>query len=121
VNEHSDVRETVDATRRTRLANERTFLAWWRTGLTAFAVGLAAGGLVPELTGGERWPYVLDGVGFAVLGIVLLVYGFVRQRSVDRALATGAFAPPDVRVVAALTILGSALGVLTLLLLVIAP
>ncbi len=37
-----------DATRRTRLANERTYLAWWRSGLTALAVGLAAGKLVPE-------------------------------------------------------------------------
>ncbi|MET0972771.1 MAG: DUF202 domain-containing protein, partial [Thermoleophilaceae bacterium] len=29
-----------DVTRRTRLANERTYLAWLRTGLTAFAVSL---------------------------------------------------------------------------------
>jgi uncharacterized membrane protein YidH (DUF202 family) len=29
--------EAVDASRRTRLANERTELAWWRTGLTALA------------------------------------------------------------------------------------
>ena len=27
--------EAVDATRRTRLANERTYLAWWRTGLAS--------------------------------------------------------------------------------------
>ena len=31
---HEDV---VDATRRTRLAVERTYLAWWRSALTAFA------------------------------------------------------------------------------------
>ena len=37
-----------DATRRTRLANERTYLAWWRTGLTALAVGIGIGKLVPE-------------------------------------------------------------------------
>jgi putative membrane protein len=42
--------EARDATRRTRLANERTYLAWWRTGLTAFAVSLGAGKLVPALT-----------------------------------------------------------------------
>lgn len=29
--------EARDATRRTRLANERTYLAWWRTGLMSFA------------------------------------------------------------------------------------
>ena len=34
--------QAQDATRRTRLANERTYLAWWRTGLTSLAVSLAA-------------------------------------------------------------------------------
>jgi uncharacterized membrane protein YidH (DUF202 family) len=56
--------ETGDATRRTRLANERTYLAWWRTGLTAFAVSLGAGRLVPALTDATHWPYVVVGVGF---------------------------------------------------------
>ena len=28
---------------RTRLANERTYLAWWRTGIAALAVPLALG------------------------------------------------------------------------------
>src|SRR4249920_3427477 len=44
--------EAVDATRRTHLANERTQLAWWRTGLTALAVALGVGRVVPELAGG---------------------------------------------------------------------
>jgi putative membrane protein len=35
--------DAQDATRRTLLANERTYLAWWRTGLTSLAVSLAAG------------------------------------------------------------------------------
>ena len=34
--------KATDATRRTRLASERTELAWWRTGLTV----LAAGGVI---------------------------------------------------------------------------
>ena len=42
-----------DATRRTRLAAERTYLAWWRSALGAFAVALAAGKLVPALTDAE--------------------------------------------------------------------
>jgi uncharacterized membrane protein YidH (DUF202 family) len=46
-----------DATRRTRLANERTYLAWWRTGLTALAVSFGAGRLVPQLSGGPNWPF----------------------------------------------------------------
>jgi putative membrane protein len=43
-------REVGDATRRTRLANERTYLAWWRTGLTALAVGIGIGRIVPGVS-----------------------------------------------------------------------
>ncbi|MGI8557109.1 MAG: DUF202 domain-containing protein [Solirubrobacteraceae bacterium] len=50
---------TRPATRRTHLANERTYLAWWRTGITA----LAGGKLVPSLAHGARWPYVVLGAG----------------------------------------------------------
>ena len=31
--------QVADASRRTYLAGERTYLAWWRSGLTALAVG----------------------------------------------------------------------------------
>jgi putative membrane protein len=41
--------EAIDATRRTLLASERTELAWRRTGLTALAVALAVGRVVPGL------------------------------------------------------------------------
>jgi putative membrane protein len=41
--------EMVDVTRRTRLAAERTWLAWWRTGIAASAAALAVGALVPQL------------------------------------------------------------------------
>ena len=59
--------------RRTRLTNEGTYLAWWRSGLSAFGVALGAGGVVPALTKGNRWPYVVVGVGFALLGVTLVV------------------------------------------------
>jgi putative membrane protein len=100
----------VDATRRTRLANERTYLAWWRTGLTAFAVSLGAGKLVPVLTGETRWPYVVVGVAFGILGVVFVVYGFVRHRLVERALARGGYVQPSEQLMAALTVVGIALG-----------
>src|SRR5829696_4874123 len=87
--------EAGDATRRTRLANERTYLAWWRTGLTAFAVSLGAGKLVPALTDEARWPYVIIGVGFALLGVAFVLYGFARQRAVETAIARGEYAHPD--------------------------
>ena len=113
--------ETQDALRRTRLANERTYLAWWRTSLTAFAVALGAGKLVPELTDSPRWPYAVDGGGFALLGVVLLVYGFQRQRSVERAVSAGDFAPASSRFLLAVTAMGLALGVLTLVLVAVSP
>jgi putative membrane protein len=102
--------EAVDATRRTRLANERTYLAWWRTGLTAFAVSLGAGKLVPALTDESRWPYVVLGIGFALLGVTFVAYGFRRLREVDAALARGEFARPDARVLGLLAAVGVVLG-----------
>jgi len=109
--------ETADALRRTRLASERTYLAWWRTGLTAIAVGIGTGGIAPKLVGEARWAYILVGAGFAALGVVLLGYGLRRQGVVDRALAEGGFAPPDSRVIVALTLATAALGAVTVALL----
>ena len=111
--------EAGDATRRTRLANERTYLAWWRTGLTAFAVSLGAGKLVPALTGETRWPYVVVGVGFALLGVAFVAYGFVRQRLVERAVARGEYVRPDERLLAGLTAIGILLGLVLLVIVVI--
>jgi putative membrane protein len=64
------------AERRTSLATERTVLAWWRTGFTAIAVALGVGRVLPDLaTHPTRWPYVVIGVGFALYGIALILYG----------------------------------------------
>lgn len=93
-----------------RLANERTYLAWWRTGLTAFAVSLGAGKLVPALTDETRWPYVIVGVGFALLGVAFVAYGYRRQRLVESAVARGEYARPDERLLGALTWIGMLLG-----------
>jgi putative membrane protein len=102
--------EAGDATRRTRLANERTYLAWWRTGLTAFAVSFGSGKLVPALTDQTSWPYVVVGVGFALLGVAFVAYGFVRQRMVERAIARGEYVRPDERLLGLLTAVGILLG-----------
>jgi putative membrane protein len=106
--------EVEDATRRTRLANERTYLAWWRSGLTALAVGLAAGKLVPELASGAAWPYELLGVGYSVLGLVFILYGYRRQSAVEAALRLGEWSPPDARVPVALTACGVLLAAATI-------
>ena len=57
-----------DATRRTRLANERTYLAWWRTGLTALAVGVGIGKLLPRHSNAAHWPYEVVGAASACSG-----------------------------------------------------
>jgi putative membrane protein len=103
-----------DATRRTRLANERTYLAWWRTGLTTFAVSLAAGKLVPELSSGAAWPYQVIGVGFGVVGLLFISYAYLRQKQVDVALARGEYAPFESRTGLAFAALGVALGLGTI-------
>ena len=79
-----------DVTRRTLLASERTYLAWWRTGLTAFAVSLAAGQIVPALTDDPRWPYTVIGAAFALLGIGFTYVAYARERAVGRALRRAA-------------------------------
>jgi len=112
-------RQFPEASRRTYLANERTELAWWRTGLTALAVSLGVGRLIPELGGGPNWPYVAIGAGYAVLGTGFIVYGSWRERAVRRAIEQGTFAYPDSRVFAALTVLAVVLGLATFLLVVV--
>ena len=117
---HSDgFEESRDATRRTHLANERTYLAWWRTGLTCLVVSLGAGKLVPSISHQARWPYEVLGAGFAVLGIAFIAYGMRREREIRDAVARNEFEHPDDRFLAAFTAIGIALGAALLLLVVI--
>ncbi|HEX2496485.1 MAG TPA: DUF202 domain-containing protein [Gaiellaceae bacterium] len=112
--------EVEDATRRTRLATERTYLAWWRSGLTALAVGLAAGKLVPELSSGAAWPYQLLGIGYSLLGLAFIAYGHRRQVAVEAAVRRGEWSPLDPGVAAALTAAGMLLGAATIAVLLFA-
>ncbi len=110
-----------DATRRTWLANERTWLAWVRTGLTATAVALAVGKVVPELGNATTaWPYHALGAGYAVLGLLMVAYGFVRREEVDRAIERGGYRSPNAKVLAALALVATVLGVASVLTLVLA-
>jgi putative membrane protein len=113
--------ETVDATRRTRLANERTYLAWWRTGLTTLAVSVGAGRLVPELTDGPSWPFELIGLAFAAFGVLFIAYGYVRHRDVEAALARGEYAGLSERVAVLFALAGALLGLATMALVVLDP
>jgi inner membrane protein YidH len=104
--------EVADATRRTRLANERTYLAWLRSALTALAVAIGAGKIVPGVTDGSSWPFELLGAGFAVLALIFAIGGARRFLRVEAALDAGRFAPlarGEVMLIAAVaTILGVA-------------
>jgi inner membrane protein YidH len=115
------VDEAGDATRRTRLANERTYLAWWRTGLTTFAVGLGAGKLVPELSHGATWPFEVIGTAFCVVGIVLMLYAHVRQKNVEEAVARGSYAAFDLHAGLVFAIVGVLLGLGTILVILVQP
>jgi putative membrane protein len=108
--------EARDATRRTRLANERTYLAWWRTGLTTLAVSFAAGRLVPELSGGLELAVSVIGIAFAIAGIAFMAYGYVRHSEVDTALSRGEYASLPNRAAILFAGVGALLGLATIIL-----
>jgi uncharacterized membrane protein YidH (DUF202 family) len=114
-----DEPEKADATRRTRLANERTYLAWYRSALAAFAVGVGFGGL-PHVAHLTRWPYVVGGILFVLLGILFVGYGSARQHAVETALDRGEFSRLDPRIVGALAVVGVGLGILAIVLVLVA-
>jgi putative membrane protein len=103
-----------DVTRRTRLAAERTWLAWWRSGIAAATAAVAVGGVVPELVDGGRTAYVLLGAGYAALAVGMLVAGALRRRQVDRALERGEYARVSEQAVLLLTVAAVSLALGTL-------
>jgi uncharacterized membrane protein YidH (DUF202 family) len=117
--ERETVEEIVDATRRTRLASERTYLAWWRSALAAFAVALGVGKIVPQLTSGSAVGYEIVGVGYALLGVAFISYGFLRERRQEAALREGRFVEFDPVAAAGFTAAGVLLGVATILVVIL--
>src|SRR5262245_30001631 len=106
--------EVADATRRTRLANERTYLAWLRSALTALAVAIGAGKIVPGVADVESWPFELLGAGYAVLALVFVVAGVRRFLAVEEAVQAGEYAPLTRRDVVIVGGVAAVLGVATL-------
>lgn len=102
-----------DVTRRTRLAAERTWLAWWRSGIAAVTAAVAVGGVVPELVEDGRTAYVLLGAGYAALAAGVFAVGAQRRRQVDRALERGEYERVRDGTVLVLTVAGIALALAT--------
>jgi putative membrane protein len=107
-----------DVTRRTRLAAERTWLAWWRTGIAASTAAVAVGGVVPELVEGGRTAYVVLGAGYAALAAAVFVLAAVRRRRVQAALDRDDYEQLGESSVVAVTLagVGLALGTLAVIL-----
>ncbi len=97
---------------RTRLANERTFLAWWRTGLAGVAAGFALGRLLPStIEGATSWPYIVLGVMLAGAGVAATVYGTVRFRMVEQSISRGEGFPSSGSAMLVLAVAGIVAGV----------
>ena len=112
--------EIADVTSRTRLAAERTWLAWWRTGMAATTASIAVGGLVPQLVEGTGWPFILLGIGYALLAVSMFAAGELRKRAVDEALDEGRYAPLPAVWTTALSCAGGVLAAATLLVIIFA-
>ena len=102
------------ADRRTRLAAERTWLAWWRSGIAAATASVAVGGVVPELVEGARTAYVLLGAGYALLAAAAFIAAGVRQRRLAAALEDDRYEAVSTRWVVGLTVAGAGLALATL-------
>ena len=85
------------------------------------AVSVGAGRLVPELSGGPKWPFELIGVAFAVSGLSFMAYGYVRHRAVDEALVRGEYRGFPNRAAVAFALMGALLGLATILVVLIHP
>jgi putative membrane protein len=110
-----------DVTRRTRLAAERTWLAWWRSGIAAATAAVAVGGVVPQLVDGSRTPYALLGAGYVVLAAAIFLAAGLRRLQVERALDRGEYVEIGVRAVLAMTAAALVLSLGTLAIIVVQP
>ena len=85
----------------------------------AFAVSLAVGKLVPELTSGSSIGYRVVGVGYGLLGIAFLLYGFHRQRQQEAGMREGRFVPFAPRAALYFAVAGTALGAATVVVVIV--
>ena len=74
---------------RTRLAKERTFSAWLRSGLSTVGVGLGLVKLLPSVE--PRWMMQLIGVLFIGAGAIIFVMGYATYHNVMKKLEDEGF------------------------------
>jgi hypothetical protein len=67
--------------------------------------------VVPAIAKGTTWPFALIGAGFALVGIVCVVYAESRRRAVDRAAKAGEFVSLSALVTTILVVAGILLGI----------
>lgn len=76
---------------RAHLANERTFLSWFRTGLTCMALGIASAQLLERDKVANVPLSTLVAVILTLLGLLLIVLGRMRYRTVAIGINEGTF------------------------------
>jgi putative membrane protein len=114
-NDYPDNR-TNWAHERTRLAKERTFSAWLRSGLSAVGVGLGLVKLLPSVE--PRWMMQTIGGLFIAAGGVIFVMGYQTYSTVIKKLEKDGFEGiPSffMGVLTAIMLLGAILGFILIL------
>lgn len=88
----------IGAEARDHLANERTYLAWLRTGMALLGLGFlvarlrieAAASALADPAGPRS---ALVGLGFAILGLLTILFGTWRYVAVRRMIESRGFVP----------------------------
>jgi putative membrane protein len=85
--------------------------------LAAVAVAVGVGRIAPDVGNTTKWPYEVLGAGYGILAIVFAVSAYTRAQEVERALASGSFAPIPARHLLLMSAAGAALIVATIVVL----
>ena len=72
---------------------------------------------MPELSSGSQWTFVVLGAGYALLGVVFVLFGYFRERALEQALDEGRYEPLSGRISLLLTLSGVLLGAATIIVL----
>ena len=105
---------------RTQLAHERTYLAWWRTGLAGIAADSQSGASCPR-SSAARTGHMSTGNRAGGLGLAAMTYGILHYRELQAALREDREPNTGEGFVLTLAAVGIAVGVVSVLLVLLAP